>query len=97
MKKINEIEYNTKPYESFLYFLAFLFISRLLPIFQVFLTNLFLQLIFVLVIVFLLTNLINNKVTNNFKNFCLRFNFKLPYLYVVSIVLYIIAFLSFGG
>jgi hypothetical protein len=86
---------DAKPYENFLFFVSFTLIITFVPLFRALITELYLQIAFTLIIVFIVA-LVIKKVAIAFRNFCLRCNIRLLYLYLLYIVLYFIVFLFFN-
>ncbi|WP_096270830.1 hypothetical protein [Paucisalibacillus globulus] len=83
---------DVKPYQNYLYFAICALILGLVPTFSNLLTNLYLQIVFTLLIVYVVS-LVIQKISKAFMDFCLRFNLRLVYLYIIYIVLYFSAFM----
>lgn len=81
-----------KPFESFLFFVAFSLTIRFFPLVESFTNNIVLKIIVGLVFAGIIIKLfINRKLSHTLGKICKRLNLRIVYLYIVYMILYFLA------
>lgn len=96
LKEEHQKESN-KSYESFIAFVAFSLIIKILPYIEKFSSNLLLKLILGLLFVGVIVHLLirNTKLPILLKKFCINYKIKIYYLFIIYIIIYLVVFYSF--